>query len=187
MRKFRPSLGFTLPEVLVVALILAIGASVSISLSTRELNRERINSAAVGLSGWLEEVRRAALKGNPCRVTITSMTSAPWGTVIATAEELPLAGGTARADRCQANNPFRLASELGSATVSIQAVTVSQMTFSTLGSVTPTTPVDKEWILSLGPPGGSNELSRCVRVRGMLGFIEVGNRNGGSCAYPSRY
>ncbi|MEB3275884.1 MAG: prepilin-type N-terminal cleavage/methylation domain-containing protein [Cyanobacteriota bacterium] len=175
--------GYTIVEMVVVVAIIAVGASIAIGVSGREIRRERINSAAVGLSGWLEEVRRAALKGNPCFITISASSGIARGGILASASEVPMAGATARPDRCQATQPFRVADEVGSDRVALSpSLTFS---FGTLGTVTPTT--DKEVVLTLIRPGGQSDLARCLRIRGMMGFTELGNRSGSSCVYPSRY
>lgn len=179
----RAAAGYTITELVVAVAIIAVGASITIGISGREIRRERINSAAVGLSGWIEEVRRSALKGNPCSITIPASSGTARGGILASASEVPLTGASARPDRCQADKPYRVAQELGSARVAISpSLTFS---FGTLGTVTPTT--DKELVLTLIQPGGQSDLARCLRIRGMMGFSEVGNRSGGSCAYPSRY
>ncbi len=175
--------GYSITELVVAVMIITVGAAMAIAASGREIRRERINSAAVGLSGWLEEVRRAALKGNPCTVTITASSGTARGGILASASEVPITGDTSRTDRCQADKPYRVANELGNASVAISPSL--QFSFSTLGTVNPTT--DKELVLTLIQPGGQSDLSRCVRIRGMMGFTDVGNRSGGSCTYPSRY
>ncbi|MEB3275499.1 MAG: prepilin-type N-terminal cleavage/methylation domain-containing protein [Cyanobacteriota bacterium] len=177
--------GFTITELVVAVAIIAVGSSIAIAVTGREIRRERINSAAVGLSGWLEEVRRAALKGNPCTITITASSGIARGGILASAREVPTPAlaPLPRDNRCQADKPYRVANELGNARVAISpSLTFS---FGTLGTVTPTT--DKELVLTLIQPGGQSDLARCLRIRGMMGFTEVGNRSGGSCTYPSRY
>lgn len=177
--------GYTITELVVAVVIIALGSAIAIGISGREIRRERINSAAVGLIGWIEEVRRSALKGNPCTITISASSGTARGGILARAEEKPTpnSGLAPRSDRCQADKPFRVANELGSARVAISpSLTFS---FGTLGTVTPTT--DKQLVLTLIQPGGQSDLARCLRIRGMMGFTELGNRSGSSCVYPSRY
>lgn len=175
--------GYTITELVVAVVIIALGSAIAIGISGREIRRERINSAAVGLIGWIEEVRRSALKGNPCTITISASSGTARGGILASASEVVMNGATARTDRCQADKPFRVANELGSARVAISpSLTFS---FGTLGTVTPTT--DKQLVLTLIQPGGQSDLARCLRLRGMMGFSELGNRSGSSCVYPSRY
>lgn len=192
MRRFRPATGadgFTITEMVAVVVIIAVGSALTLAISGRELRRERINSAAVGLSGWIEEVRRAALKGNPCTVTIGANAGAARGTVIASAAPVAsgIAGATTPTATCQATNPYQVATDLGSTKVAVQPLNGSNFNFGVLGTVSPTTPTNKEWVLTLIKPNGQSDLSRCLRIRGLMGFVEVGNRSGSTCTYPSRY
>lgn len=180
----KPNRGFTIIELMVAMVIIAIASSIALTVSGRELRRERINSATVGLAGWIEEVRRSALKGNPCTITIAANPGAASGTILATAAEVPRDGETARADRCQSNTPFRVPNELSGSRVAISPATT--FTFSTLGTLDPPTN-ERVLELNLIQPGGQVDLSRCIRLAGILGFLEVGNRNGGTCSYTTRF
>lgn len=179
--------GFTITELIVMMAIIAITSSIVLAVNSRELRRDRINATTVGLSGWIEEVRRAALRGYPCRITIAANAGAAGGTVVATAAEVLPEGESMSSDpqnaRCQTKNPFRIPNELAGIRVAISPATT--FVFGTLGTVDPAT--DKVLVLSLLKPGGQVDTSRCIRIRGMLGFIEVGNRNGGICSYANRY
>lgn len=185
----RQAEGLTLPELVAVVAIITVGASLALGLNGREIRRERINAATVGLSGWIEEVRRSALKAAPCTLTINSnLTGATSGAAIGSAVPEPApSGASAPADACQSLSPYRLPTELGSSRVTVEALSGASFTFGVLGTVSPTTPVEKEWILTLLKSNGQSDLSRCLRIRGMMGFVEIGNRNGGSCSYASRY
>lgn len=176
--------GFTITELMVAMVIIAIASSIAFTVSGRELRRERINAATVGLAGWIEEVRRSALKGNPCQITITASTGAAAGTILASSAEVPRPGQTARPDRCQANAPFRVPTTLAGSRVAISPATT--FTFTTLGTVDPLAN-ERVLELTLIQPGGQSDLSRCIRLAGLLGFLEVGNRNGGTCSYTTRY
>jgi prepilin-type N-terminal cleavage/methylation domain-containing protein len=182
-RSSRESAGFSLVEMVVAVTIISIAVSMTLAIHARLMRREELNATAVGLAGWLEEVRRAALKGNPCSVTIPATSGAGIGTNLATAVEVPLSGAAARPERCQANSPFTVPSALNAFRVAVSPA--QSFTFGALGTVNPST--DKEMVLSLLNPAGQVELRRCVRLRGMLGFLEVGNHTGSSCSYPSRY
>lgn len=177
------SAGFSLLEIVATVTIISIAVSMTLAMNTRSLRREQLNAAAIGLAGWLEEVRRAALKGNPCQVTIAASSGAVVGTTLASAVEIPLSGATARPDRCRANAPYTVPSEVNTFRVAVSPA--QQFTFGSLGTVDPSS--DKELVLSLLNPADQVELRRCIRMRGMLGFIEVGNHSGSACTYLSRY
>lgn len=177
------SAGFSLLEIVAAVAIIGIAASMTLAMNMRSLRREQLNAAAIGLAGWLEEVRRSALKGNPCQVTIAANSGAAVGTTLASAVEIPLSGATARPDRCRANAPYTVPNELNAMRIAMSPA--QQFTFGSLGTVAPSS--DKELVLSLLNPAGQVELRRCIRMRGMLGFIEVGNHSGSACTYLSRY
>jgi prepilin-type N-terminal cleavage/methylation domain-containing protein len=66
----RPNPGFSLTEVLVVVAILDVLSGLVIDAGIRDWRREQVNAVVVELAGWLESVRRAALKGSSCQVTL---------------------------------------------------------------------------------------------------------------------
>lgn len=179
----RAESGFTIIELLVTVVILAIASSLAIYVNGRELRRERINAATTGLAGWIEEVRRSALRGNPCTITITANPGAAAGTTLATAEEEPLTGQAIRPDRCQGNAPYRLPSELANTRVAISPS--ETFVFGTLGTVDPV--AERVLTLTLILPNGQSDLRRCIRIRGMLGFLEMGVPNGATCSTTSRF
>lgn len=174
--------GFSLQELMVAMLIIGIATSMTLAMNMRSLRREQLNAATIGLAGWLEEVRRAALKGNPCTVSIPATSNAAVGATLASAAEVPLSG-TPRLEQCQANAPYTVPSELNTFRLAVSPA--QSFTYGTLGTVHPNS--DKQLVLSLLNPAGQVELRRCIRMRGMLGFIEVGNHDGSACTYQSRY
>lgn len=185
----RRATGFTLPELLMVVTVVMVGAALAVGLNGREIRRERINAVTVGLSGWIEEVRRSALKANPCQVTISSNSGgAAAGSALGVASAVPSpSGAITPANTCRAASPYEVPSELGSTRVRVEALNGPGFTFGVLGTVEPTTPTNKEWVLTLIKSNGQSDLSRCLRIRGMMGFVEIGNRNGSICSYASRY
>lgn len=68
----RPIPGFSLTEVMVVVAILSVLSGLVIDAGIRDSRREQVNAVVVELAGWLESVRRAALKGSSCQVTLTT-------------------------------------------------------------------------------------------------------------------
>jgi prepilin-type N-terminal cleavage/methylation domain-containing protein len=68
--------GFSLPEVLVSVVIIGILASTVISISVRELRRNKVQKAANTFAAWLDSAGRAAQRGQGCLVTIPTATVA---------------------------------------------------------------------------------------------------------------
>lgn len=67
----RRARGYSLGELLVTVAVLGILSAVVLNgIGVREWQRRRVNAVAVELTGWLEAVRRSALKGTGCRVTL---------------------------------------------------------------------------------------------------------------------
>lgn len=177
------SAGFSLVEMVAAMAIIGIAVSMTLAMNTRSLRREQLNAAAIGLAGWLEEVRRSALKGNPCEVSIPASNGAAVGATLASAEEKLMDGASPVVGSCRANAPYTVPNELNALRIAVSPA--QQFIFGSLGTVAPSS--DKELVLSLLNPAGQVELRRCIRMRGMLGFIEVGNHSGSACTYLSRY
>lgn len=178
--------GFTLVELLVAVVIIGIGSSIAIAVNGRELRRERINSAAVGLAGWLEESRRSALRGIPCTVTIPANSGASRGQQIASSQPDLSRSSSALTRPCPAE--YRVADQVGAFRIRVEPLNGNSVTFGMLGTIDPPQPENKVWQLTLLQPNGTAfPLSRCIRIRGMMGFVEIGNGNSGSCIYPSRF
>lgn len=82
--------GFSLMELMVVVAIIGMINGLTIAFSSNDWQRERVNAAALGLVGWLEEVRASALRetsDNPaaggCVVSISTLSNAASGDVLA--------------------------------------------------------------------------------------------------------
>lgn len=189
-KKHLANSGFTIVELIITVSILAIGSSLFVVSRNRELKREKINAAVVGLVGWIEETRRAALNGAQCNVIIKagtySYSSSPNLDIIATSE--PVATSLSQVTNCQPSGTgYKLPSKLGTSKIKIN--TGADLSFTTLGTLYNSTAnyAPREIVLTLVSPAGNDELSRCIRVSGIMGLIEIGNRNSGSCNYEARF
>jgi Tfp pilus assembly protein FimT len=176
--------GFSLLELLVVVAFIGMINGLTIALTGNEWQRERVNSVAVGLAGWLEEVRGNALRqtsDNPaaggCVVTVSNLSNAAVGSVLATVSP----------SICAAEASFVIPGVTGSAdrydTASSDAATI---TFTPRGSVTSSNDAVVRILLR-----GSAQL-RCVRVSAILGLVRVGSNGAASstadaCADYSRF
>lgn len=186
--------GFTITELMVIIVIIGTIGSIGLTITTRELQRERINAVTVGLAGWIEEVRRSALRGYPCRITISGNAAGfPRGQILASAVELDSVGTPiVSSKRCPATttsgnaavNDYAVPSSVAGNRVEVAQTRT--LTFSPLGTANPVS--DQEIVLTLLQPSGQRTTaSRCIRIRGMMGFLDIGNRNSGTCSYASRY
>ena len=97
----RPNPGISLTEVLVVVAILGVLSGLVIDAGIRDWRREQVNAVVVELAGWLESVRRAALKGSSCQVTLFDGTLAA-GAVLAQGADV----GATDADSVAAASPI---------------------------------------------------------------------------------
>ena len=172
--------GFTLIEVVVVIALIGIAAYGSVNGILFILQRDRAQSVASELAGWLTAVRRAGERGSGCSVTITPgaalAPNAPMAT--ATADRTVPAGWT---NPC---GPAALVPPAGpGATFRIAADPVTTFVFTPRGTVFvpggDTTPIE----ISINSVRGGTVLPpmRCVRITPPLGLIEVVN-NGGAIA-----
>jgi len=160
-----PNAGFTLIELIAVIAILGVITSIALSATFQARRREQVNALTIGLAGWLEEVRRSALRGQPCDVQVST------GSVSGTAL---VAEASANPSTC-ANlaNPFRVPTSSEGATYTITAAPTT-FAFTPRGTLSPATNVQITLAMTDGP-------SRCIQLNGLLGNLEVGNASSGSC------
>ncbi|MFM7311795.1 MAG: Tfp pilus assembly protein FimT/FimU [Cyanobium sp.] len=158
---------FSLMELLIVVAIIGMINGLTIAFSGHEWQRERINSVALGLAGWLEEVRVNALRKTSdtatvggCQVTVSTLTDAVAGTSVASVSPTD----------CASSPTFVIPGVSGNVDrYTIVNSNADTITFTPRGSVTATS--DATINIQLV---GTRQL-RCVRVSSILGLIRIGN------------
>ena len=160
--------GFSIVELLVVVSIIGTLAGLSLASSFQSQRRQQVNAVAIGLAGWLEEVRRSALRGSACEVIVSN------GSVSGYAEVARL-GGDPPPETCPTHtNPYLLPQASRGASYTITAAP-SSFHFTPRGTKFPATDV----LITINM--SSNGPARCIQLNGLLGNLEMGNSSGGSC------
>lgn len=166
--------GYTLVELMVTVVVIGILSSVVINVGWREWRREQVNSVVLELAGWLQMVRRSALRGNSCQVTIH-----PAAPMTAGAE-------LASISNCGMVQPLRLSSLSGIGghrplEVAVQGVTNRPFTFSftPAGTIFVAPDVDDPQIVIAVT---MEDTRRCVQLDGLLGALDLGVATDTGCA-----
>lgn len=161
--------GFTGIELLVAVVILGVLAAIGVASSLAEFRAARVDAAANEFVGWLEAVRRAAERGIPCDVTITTQTNADSTKTVASAAAS--GGNTTIPNNCLSSNPFLIQSGRTADRYAVTASTTA-FTFTPRGSLFGTDLIEIRFqAVENGAAVGS---SRCVRLNPPLGLIDVG-------------
>ena len=162
------SAGFSLTELLVIIVIIGVLSGVGFNSALKEWRREKVNKVAIELSGWLENARRAALRGSACTVEINTGTLNNGG-ILATAS-------------CIARWPLKIDIQDNNVRYSISSSS-SSFIFTPRGTKSPTNG-NVDITIALSPDQG---ISRCVSVQGLLGVIGLGKVSSGSCITDQRF
>jgi Tfp pilus assembly protein FimT len=162
--------GISLAELLMVVVILGVLTAVGVDTGFKEWRREQVNALTIELAGWLENVRRAALRGTSCTATITTG-SISAGDLVATAN-----GPT-----CLPNTPLRANPNNSAARYAISS-TSQTITFTPRGTLSSST-LPITLMVNLAPDGPA----RCVSISGLLGLIRIGPGDAGHCGPDQRF
>ncbi|KEF41343.1 MAG: hypothetical protein ER33_11890 [Cyanobium sp. CACIAM 14] len=158
-------------ELMVVVVIIGILSGIVITASGNEWRRERVNTVALELAGWLEQVRGASLRATSattsaggCAITLSSLTSQPAGSTLASVSPTS----------CSPQSTFILS---GVATSGDRYSTAStngtSLIFTPRGSVITTNSANVDIKILLD----GTSLLRCVRVVATLGSIRIGRND----------
>jgi prepilin-type N-terminal cleavage/methylation domain-containing protein len=174
--------GFSLPELMVAVTILGVLSGLMIDAGLRDWRREQVNAVVVELAGWLESVRRAALKGSSCAVTLTTTN----GTLAGGAElargvdvgSLDAAASTI-VNNCRSSQPLRIPSLSANQRFHVEA-TQDRFVFTPAGTVFPAPSATTPIVIRVSLADGIDP-ERCVQLEGLMGLISVGRVNGSHC------
>lgn len=152
--------------------VIGILSSIVIVNSATEWRRERVNTVAVELSGWLEQIRNSSLRetnaasaSGGCAITLLSpLTNQPAGTTIATVA--PTA--------CSPESEFRIAGVASTSDrYTIASSNETSIIFTPRGSVITGSSADVDIRILLN----GSSFMRCVRVTATLGAIRIGRND----------
>lgn len=160
--------GMTLPELMVVVTIIGILLGVGIDSALKEWRREKVNTVAIALAGWLENARRAGLRGDGCTINFVTGTLND--------------GGTLATASCMPTWPLVISNNNSAIRYSISATSTS-FSFTPRGTRSPSTS-DVTISLGLSPDEG---IGRCVAIQGLLGMVSPGKVVQGSCVLDQRF
>jgi prepilin-type N-terminal cleavage/methylation domain-containing protein len=135
--------GFSLSELMIVVVVLGILSALVIDVGIRDWRRQQVNAVAVELAGWLDTVRRVALKGSSCTVTFEAAASFSPGHTLARSS-------------CSPPQPFRISGLTHNQ--GFRAVVPESFSFTPAGTVHPA-PAGNSPL-----PCGRSLLSRCLQI-----------------------
>jgi prepilin-type N-terminal cleavage/methylation domain-containing protein len=163
--------GFSLSELMIVVVVLGILSALVIDVGIRDWRRQQVNAVAVELAGWLDTVRRVALKGSSCTVTFEAAASFSPGHTLARSS-------------CSPPQPFRISGLTHNQ--GFRAVVPESFSFTPAGTVHPA-PAGNSPLLIRVRLADHGDPERCVQLDGLLGVIGVGQWSGGGCHVADRF
>ena len=155
-------------ELLVVIVILGVIGGLGLPAMIQNYKKEQLNALTIGLAGWLQEVRSAALKGSSCEVLISN------GTITGSGVVAKVDGATIPETCKVPNNPYLLSESALGRTYEITA-THGSFWFTPRWTKFPSTDV----LITIRMT--NDGLARCIKLNGLFGNLEMGNASSGSC------
>ena len=175
--------GFSLPEVMIIVVILAIliaASQIPIANDIQLRRRASLHSGVRDLANWIELVRTRAAQGRVCTVTISNGTVAAGGVVASVAPAV-----------CGANHTLdaEVAAQTGSLAVSRNPATT--IVFTTGGGAQPASSVAVEGFNAVEVRLSSNTANRraCLAISNGTGSLRFGSVNSstGTCTYTGTF
>lgn len=157
--------GFTIWELMVVLVILAILSAVALPNLRPSMRREQLSAATLGIVNWLERVRNQAVKDmETCQISIN-----------ASAASLAI---TSDSPGCRDLKIFNINDQENTPTdisLALSDSSDSDFSFSPRGTVNR----DQEMELTMeGSP-----TTRCIKVVAPVGLVRSGIKRDGACSY----
>lgn len=180
------SSAMTLIELLIAVLIISLFSSLVVGVSLSVLNREKVNSLAFKMAGWIEEVRNISAKrvgssGIGCTIEFASNSSSlSSGSVVATVSPV----SSNQDDSCSPQSDgetsvganFIIPSDFkGTISLTTQQTGLSgqaKISYTPRGTWLPATSASGDLIVKL-LLNGSGPM-RCLRISETLGFVDIG-------------
>ena len=161
--------GFTLLELLITGAVIGLFSAMFIVVSTKSLNRSRVNAVALELAGWLQRIQNASLASTYCRVIFN-----PHGTAATVAASQTFSPGdtifSVEPTSCLPSQPnFSLPDSAGSARFTVWSNPEFQ--FTQRGNVVQTTNNDIKIFMV------NTQYLRCVRTFPAIGLFRIGSNS----------
>lgn len=151
--------GFTLPEVLIIVVMIGILAAVAAPSFLAFLNRSRVNDALVSVEGALKEAQREAIKKSSNSCTVNLNTSSVTGSCLVTGDRsLP--------------DGVQMVTNNGGTPLAISFSHKGTNTLSNTGTV----------VLY---NSNNSDLKKCLVISHPLGIIRAGNYSGSTASVDS--
>lgn len=161
--------GFSLTELLIAVLIIAIASTVVLNSFQSLWQRERVLSVSNELLGWLESARRTAMGGSSCTAIISTGDLGLNATVASMA--------TGSTGLCTSVQPLTLTGLTGGYAINI-STTATPLTFTSRGTVSSVNGTGNRVITLTISPGN---VARCIAINNLLGNMAIGRPSGSSC------
>ena len=184
--------GFTLSEILIVAVLISILSGVAIASFRQRWAQERLLAAARETHTWLENQRLIAMKeGQACEININTTAAS----LDPSSENVTLANGETLNNSCKDQAPFAIRNSVSngreiSISTSDPDATGIRFSFRGLSEIVTTssdTHDQQVLVLMLNHPESNKQ--RCIKLMSPLGLIRTGwsDANASSCKFSNSF